>query len=517
MKKRFLIVFSLLLITALLYSPLSGKGEFSAKRFGSYLKQAMSEWKVPGVAIGVIHKGKVILAQGYGFRDVRNKKPVTAGTIFAIGSSTKAMTSFAVGALVDEGKVEWDKPVKDYLADFKLFDPYVTTHITPRDLLNHNSGLPRHDLVWYGSKQSRKELYDVLRYLEPSAGFRSKFQYQNLMYMTAGYLIGQVTGSTWEEEVKKRILAPLGMTNSNYSVLESQESDDFALPYGGGFKQTERIHFYKQMEAIAPAGALNSNIHDMLRWVRLNLQKGKWQDKQLIKPNIMNQLHTPQVIAGGYITAMFSSFKELSYPTYGMGWFIFHFRGRKLLMHGGNINGFSAMVSFMPETQSGIVILTNKNGTFLPSFTAFHLYDRLLGYSPAPWKLRFKRILEKYMNSEQEKEKKEKAEVSEKIHLPTHPLEKFTGLYRHPAYGSVKIEMKDRALYFGYNNFPSPLKHSLYNVFELSEGMAKGMKVQFHIDEKGNIGSVSIPLEQTLDRIKFKRVKKKEKREGSKE
>ncbi|MCP5049089.1 MAG: beta-lactamase family protein, partial [bacterium] len=278
---------------------------------------------------------------------------------------------------------------------FKLFAPYVTAQITPRDLLNHCSGIPRHDWVWYGDKRSRKEIYGILRYLEPNTGFRSRFQYQNLMYMAGGYLIGQMSGSTWEEVVRERIFEPLGMKASNYSLCESQKDDNFASPYGGQLEKTKRMHFYKDGGAVAPAGGINSNVKDMLQWVRLNLQKGKWQGKQLIKPQTMQQLHTPQVIAMGEITERFYPFRELSYPTYGMGWFIYHYRGRKILFHGGNINGFSALVSFMPDTQTGIVILTNKNGSRLPGIVSFHIYDRLLGITPPPWSKRFKALLQK--------------------------------------------------------------------------------------------------------------------------
>jgi CubicO group peptidase (beta-lactamase class C family) len=507
MRKRFSAAMVLLIIL-FLYLPLSAQGHLSRKEFRKFVYRAMDVWKVPGAAVGVIYKGNVLLAEGYGFRDVEKKLPANRHTIFAIGSSTKAFTTLAMGILVDEGKLDWDRPVKHYLPDFRMYDPYVSEHMTPRDLVIHNSGLPRHDLMWYGSNRTRKELYDLLHYLEPSKGFRAAYQYQNLMYMTAGYLVGRITDSSWENVVQKRILDPLGMTGTNFSVSVSQTGDNYALPYEEEDDRIKPVPFYPGFSEahanVGPAGSINSNITDLLKWVKLHLRQGKWKDLRIINESTLQQIHTPRVIPGGITAALLSDFKEFSYPTYGMGWFIQHFRGHKILHHGGNIDGFSAMVSFMPGNNSGVVVLTNKGGTFLTLAVVLHVYDRLLGIEPAPWSQRFKTEIDKLRAAQKAKEDEED-KLRKKNTGPTHPLTEFAGEFEHPAYGPLFITVKDNALHFEYNRFSSPLGHFHYNVFKAETGLAKGLKFQFLLNEKGDIDRVAVPLESGVDNIVFRR------------
>ncbi|MFQ6032023.1 MAG: serine hydrolase domain-containing protein, partial [Candidatus Zixiibacteriota bacterium] len=215
----------------------------------------MKEWKVPGLAISIVKEDKVIYTKGFGFRDVKKGLKVTPHTLFAIGSCTKAFTAVAMGFLVDEGKLDWDKPVREYLPSFKLKDPFASERMTPRDLVCHRSGLPRHDLVWYNSSTSREELTHRLQYLEPSKDFRTTYQYQNLMFMTAGYMVGKIAGKTWEEFVRERILEPLGMEESNFSVEDSKKAPDFALPYFKD-KQERVIEIpFRNIDNVGPAGS----------------------------------------------------------------------------------------------------------------------------------------------------------------------------------------------------------------------------------------------------------------------
>src|SRR5271165_1646343 len=214
---------------ALLLAAAALAGAQKLDNFDAFAKQALRDWKCDGFAIAVIEDGKVILSKGYGLRDVKKNLPVTEKTLFAIGSSTKSFTVTSMGVLVDEGKLDWDKPVRDYLPDFRLWDQFATERMTPRDLVTHRSGLPRHDLMWYNSPFSREELFARLRYLEPNKDFRTTFQYQNLMFLTAGYLAGQVADMSWEDYVRKVIFQPLGMSSSNFSVTDSQKTSEYSL------------------------------------------------------------------------------------------------------------------------------------------------------------------------------------------------------------------------------------------------------------------------------------------------
>src|SRR5215468_6078573 len=243
---------SVRLITLFLIALLGGPAKLRAQDnstppnfngFDGFVEQVMKDWKVPGLAVAVVKDGKVIYAKGFGYRDVKKGLKVTPDTLFAIGSCSKAFTATAMAILADEGKLDWDKPVRNYLPDLMLHDGYATEHIRPRDLVTHQSGLPRHDMVWYGSPLSRKELYDRLRYLEPSRPLHAKYQYNNLMFMTAGLLVERLSGVTWEQFVRTRILDPLGMKNTNFSVSDSEKSSDFAQPYSEVKGQTRRIPF----------------------------------------------------------------------------------------------------------------------------------------------------------------------------------------------------------------------------------------------------------------------------------
>jgi len=479
------------------------------KGFDKFVKKSMEEWKVPSVAISIVKNGKVILSKGYGFRDIKKKLEVTPKTLFAIGSCTKAFTAVATGILVDEGKLDWDKPVREYLPFFKLHDPFTSERITPRDLLCHRCGLPRHDLMWYNSSCSREELIRRLRYLEPSQDFRYKWQYQNLMFVVAGYLIEKITGKTWEEFIRERIFKPLGMMNSNFSVEDSKKSPDFALPYLEKDGKVIEIPF-RNIDNVGPAGSINSNVEEMAKWIMLNLNKGKYNGKQIISESAISQIHSPQMVISQPI-----KYDELFYSTYGMGWVITAYRGHLMLQHGGGIDGFTALVSFMPKDKIGIVILTNLSGTPLTSIIAYNIYDRLLGLDQIPWNERIKEEVKK-AKEQTEKAKKEKDKDRKPNTKPSHPLEDYTGEYENPGYGIIKIEKEGENLKATYNSITYKLTHYHYDVFELKNELFEiTKKVSFFMDKKGNINSLSIQLEPSVKDIVFTRIPEKKLREES--
>jgi len=257
-----------------------------------FIAQAMKDWKVPGLALAVIQGDEVILKKGYGYRDAEKQLPVTPNTLFAIGSITKSFTVTTLGMEMDEGKIDWDKPVRDYLPTFKLYEPVLTEQMTIRDLITHRSGLPRHDFIWYTSDFSREDLLRRLQYLEPSKPLRTTFQYNNLMFMTAGYIAGQLNGTSWEDAITQRIFKPLEMTGTNFSELDTQNSADFAQPYrkGSDLKaELKRIPFDAQCPnrcAMGPAGEINSNVEDMSKYLLFHMGKGKAAGKQLFPRTI---------------------------------------------------------------------------------------------------------------------------------------------------------------------------------------------------------------------------------------
>jgi len=466
--------------------------------FDAFANPALRDWKCDGFAIAVVQDGKVILSKGYGLRDVKKNLPVTEKTLFAIGSATKSFTVTSLGVLVDQGKLDWDKPVRDYLPDFKMWDPFATERMTPRDLVTHRSGLPRHDLMWYGSPFSRQEIFERLRYLEPNKDFRTTFQYQNLMFMTAGYLAGHVAGTTWEQFVRTSIFEPLGMASSNFSVTDSQKSSDFSLPYKVANDIVVDVPF-RNIDSIGPAGSINSNIEDMTKYVMMHLAKGKG----VLSATNEVQMTTPQMAI-----ATPSPDKELGDLAYGMGFFVTSYRGHKFVHHGGNIDGFSALVAFLPQDNIGLVILTNQDSSALPAIVAYNVWDRLLGFDQIDWTTRVKQ--QRAMTKASEQAAKQKGYTTQRAGThPSHEMAEYAGEYEHPGYGIVRIEPAGGALKLDYHGLGGVLTHFHYDVFEVPKDELNPFsqeKVEFHTNLAGEIDSLGIPFEATLKDITFVRL-----------
>lgn len=498
LKRRIIAFFAALVVLALAVAPAGAakkEPRIDPKDFAAFVNKALAEWKVPGVAVAVVKGGRVILAEGYGIRDVAKNLPVTPRTIFAIGSSSKAFTATALGILVDEKKLEWDKRVRDYLPAFQLQDEVASEQMTPRDLLCHRSGLARHDLAWIGSAFSRKELFDRMRFLEPIADFRSIFEYNNFMFMTAGHLAGEVTGSTWEDVVRSRIFEPLGMKDSDLSIKDSRKKPDLALPYGEKEDKIVELPF-RDIDAMGPAGSINSNVLDMAQWVLLNLNKGKAGDKQVISEAGLAEIHSPQMVIRDGSFRMLEKFPEMFASSYGMGWIVTQYRGHNWIHHGGNVDGFTAFVTFFPRDDMGVVVLSNKNGSFVPEIVALNVADRLLGLDQVPWSGRYQEMRDK--SRIQAEKRKGEADKDRKMGTrPSHPLEDYAGEYIHAAYGPLSVQKDGDSLRMTRNGMTFTATHYHFDVFDISTeaiGMTLAFKATFALDLKGNVASVSVPF-----------------------
>lgn len=475
--------------------------------FDVFVAQAMQSFKVPGVAIAVVQNGRIILAKGYGHRDVDKQLPITSRTLFPIASITKSFTVTTLGTLVDDGKLDWDKPVRNYLPGFRMYDPVATDELTPRDLVTHRSGLPRHDLLWYSSNFTRKQLVERLRYLEPNKPIRMTFQYNNLMFITAGYLAGELNDTSWEDAVRQRVLTPLGMTNTMFSSQEAQKSSDFAQPYRKNRKTEEvRKIAFADWGDVGPAGAINSNLDDLSRYLVFHMNKGTVDGKQILSRNNAEQMQTPQMVIQGI-----PDYKELGEGSYGMGLFISTYRGHKFVEHGGNLDGFSLELAFLPQDQIGVVVLTNLDGTPVRDLLAYNVFDRLLGLEQAPWIQRFLDREKKFKEAESTAEQKGFTGEKPNTH-PSHDLKDYAGEFSHPAYGLVTIAMADGFggdLKLTLNRLTRPVHHFHYDTFAVPadplDPMEK-MKVSFITDLNGDISSLSMPLESNVKPIVFERV-----------
>ncbi len=473
--------------------------------FDAYVADVMNDFKVPGVGVAVVKNGQVILAKGYGFRDAESKLPLTTKTLFPIASITKSFTVTTLGMLVDEGKLSWDKPVREYLPGFRMYDSVATDELTPRDLVTHRSGLPRHDSVWYTSNFSRKELVARLRYLEPNMPLRQTFQYNNLMFITAGYLAGELDHSEWEQAVQQHVLTPLGMTSTVFHSADARKSPDYAQPYRRNYKDGEvnKIEFADWGD-IGPAGAINSNIDDLSRYLLFHLNKGALDGKQLLSANNSAQMQTPQMTIAGT-----PPFKELGENSYGMGFFISNYRGHKMVDHGGNLDGFSLNLAFLPNDGVGVVVLTNLDQTPVRDFLAYAVFDRLLGLDQTPWKERFLEVRKKSDESQLSAERMGlTGEVAGTRY--SHALRDYCGEFANDGYGHVTIAAGKTmdSLSLQLNRIARPIAHFHYDTFAVPANPLDDMeklKVTFVTDLNGEIASLSMPLEPHVKPIVFER------------
>ena len=471
--------------------------------FEPCLQKAIEDYQVPGLAVGVVVDGEVVYARGFGYRDVEQSLPVTPETLFAIGSCTKAFTTFAIGNLVDEGCFEWDQPVIDILPEFRLSDQYATTNVTLRDVLTHRTGMPRHEFVWYNAKMSKSEMLRRIRFLQPSFDIRQRYQYGNLMYFIAGLAMEKMTGRTWEELIRMRILDPLEMYKTNFSVEETQNSKNFACPYLEKNDQLKKIPF-RNLSLIGPAGSINSNINELSHWLKMLLAGGVYKSQALISPATLQELHAPQVIVPGAPET-----KESLLYAYGIGWGVTSYLGHYLVSHDGVSDGFTSVTGLLPAENIGFVVLTNKNMTTLPRYVSMHIIDLLLELPFHDWIQDGAESIRK--NKQSLKERILEEDLSRKIGtFPSHELNDYVGIYEHPGYGKVEIELVDGKLQAVYNDLVFILDHWHYDVFRVIEEKQdmvisfEGTKFSFCNNANGDIGELVVPFEPSADDIVFK-------------
>ncbi|HSH44491.1 MAG TPA: serine hydrolase domain-containing protein, partial [Longimicrobiales bacterium] len=285
----------LLLAAAPMAAPAQALDPAAQRALDAYVESAMADWGVPGVAIAVVKDDQVVMARGYGEREVGSGEPVDENTVFAIASITKSFTSAAMGMLVEEGRVAWDDPVTEHLSGFQLADPWVTREFTIRDLLSHRAGVERGDWLWFGTDYDRDEVVHHLRYLRPVADFRADYGYSNNMYIAAGQLIAEVTGTNWDDFVTRRIFEPLGMRRSNTTVRALPAMDNVAAPHeelNGALTTVPPGNLDNE----GPGGSINSSVAQMAQWIRLMLNGGEVDGRRLLDSATIAEIHSPHVV-----------------------------------------------------------------------------------------------------------------------------------------------------------------------------------------------------------------------------
>ncbi len=493
--------------------------------FDDYIESEIAAYNVPGLSAAIIYEGEVVHMKGYGLRNIAENLPVTPETLFAMASCTKAFTAMSAAMLVEEGKLDWDTPVRHYLPWFKLYDPVTTEQVTPRDLACHRTGVPRHDYVRYGSPLSRREIVEHLRYVQPNKPLRYLYQYNNLMIVTLGYLVGEIAGMSWEAFVKQRILDKLGMSFTQFSVTDSQKSSDAALPYsleknldevllpslrakrsgeGSGEGFIKAIPF-RNLDNGAPAGAINSNLVDMMKWLKIHMSGGKYAGGQLIREDLLKEMHTHQMVMPLVPDMPGYGYDEIQRVSYALGWRVQTYRGRQMVWHTGGIDGFTSMTSFIPGHNMGVVVLNNMNHSNLPITVTLNIYDRLFGLDVIPWSKRIKEKEDGFARNA--KAALEKRAAARKPNAPTtHPLDDYVGDYWHPGYETLTISRDGDSLNATHNGWIYALKHYHYDIFEATNSDIEfSVLAPFIMDNAGKVSEFRLQLEPLVDPIIFKR------------
>ncbi len=482
------------------------------ENFDQAIEAAMASWHCPGTAIAVVRGDEILHQQAYGVRNVEENLPLTIDTRFAMASVTKSFTAMSVALLVDEGKLAWDKPVREYIPEFILDDPYVTEHITVRDMLSHRTGLPRHDFAAWRLDISRAEFVKRMRHLKFSASFREKFQYNNLMYYAAGHLVETVAEQPWETFMQERIFDPLGMRASNFVPESPQATQVNAEGYrvdrdeAGAAKGL--VHMpHAAFTTLSPgaAGALFSTLADLTQWLKVQVNSGRAGDVQLVSPGNLQQMHLPQTIipGGGVQEALMGN----TIYTYGMGWFIEPYRGYTLVHHGGNLEGHSLIIGFVPQKQIGVVGLTNIAGLPLRDVLLYDAIDRALDLPEGEWNRKYHDLFDPIIVGQAKGKQTASAEQVPDA-PPTHPLATYAGTFAADGYPDFGVKLESdllQACTVGSLAW-STLRHYHYNVFEWHlADFDSWMKVQFLINENGEIDTVSLPIEPAVDNVIFRR------------
>lgn len=463
-----------------------------------YVQETMESWGVPGLALAVVKDGSVVHARGYGVREVGRDAPVDEHTLFAIGSTSKAFTTAALAMLVDEGELSWDDPATRHLPGLQLHDPYPTRKLTVRDLVTHRSGLPRCDRLWYGTSYDRDEILRRVRHCEPTSSFRSRFGYQNIMFLAAGEVVSEVSDIRWDAFVEGRIFGPLGMERSSTSVDSLEGMPNVASPHEEIDGEVRPVP-WRDIDNVGPAGSINSSVAEMARWIRLQLDEGVFGGDTLISPGSVAEMHSPQMLREADPSTRQLLGDRSHFLAYGLGWAMRDYEGVKILDHGGGIDGMRAQVALVPEEELGMVILTNRGGSSPVIPLMYRIVDAYLGVPASDWSERFKAVADS-MEAEREEEERKLREARKEGTSPSLDLAAYAGTYTDSLYGDLEVTEEGGTLSLSYQSFEADLEHWHLDTFQAAwhdpvvarQGLSASL-LTFRLDARGRVASVEVP------------------------
>lgn len=472
---------------------------FSHSTFDAYVHKAMNDWHVPGLALAVINGDDRAYMKCYGVLEEGRNELVNENTLFAIGSCSKAFTAAALGILVDEKKLQWDDKAHVFLKDLQLPDEYMTRELTIRDMLSHRSGLEEAGMLWAYTGMSRKELMSKVKYLKPKIDFRTEWLYNNLIFLSAGEIIPTVAGISWDDFIMQRIFKPLHMTRSNTSARVSLGLDNVASPHCVIDNKAHPIP-YHIIDGIAPSGGINSTISDMSHWVKLQVNRGMYNDERIMAEETINEMSFPQSIVD----------KTHPFHLYGLGLALYDYHGEKVIFHEGNIDGMSATFAVLPEKKIGFIVLVNSNKSSIGKILLNTIFDKYLNIKPVTdWNAKLLADAQQKKIAELAYEQKRNAE---RIHdtTPSLDLGSYVGTYRSLLYGdAIVFQVESGHLNIKFLSYQGSLDHWQNDTFMLDVASAYPLFTDkftcvFTVDNKKGT-ELQIQYPDTMDGL-FKKV-----------
>lgn len=444
--------------------PATARTPTPAAAFDAYVADAVAEWGTTGLAVAVVRGGETVFAKGYGVRDLGTGAPVDAHTLFAIGSTTKAMTAAAIGMLVDEGALHWDSRVEELLPGFALADPWVSRELTVRDLLTHRAGLGNADLLWYRRGADPDWIVSQARLIPTAYSMRAGYVYQNIMYAAAGAVIETVSGRSWAEFVTERILEPLGMERTVALGRMTESMDNVASPHYR-IDGEVRVIDNAWVDPVAAAGSVWSSVNDMAKWVAFMLSDGEVDGLRLLEPATHAELLTPQIVVPRASFYPTTAVTEPTWTTYALGWFQHDWGARDLSFHTGSIDGMVAIAALLPEEGLGVYVLANLDHSEVRHALMYEALERWGGFeSGRDWSVELKELYDG-IAAEQADRTRGFLERRTLDTEPSLPLEAFAGTYHDPLFGNVEIRLEQGGLQIVRGEVTGDLAHWHYDNF----------------------------------------------------
>ncbi|HEY7573929.1 MAG TPA: serine hydrolase, partial [Thermoanaerobaculia bacterium] len=446
---RFRLLVLLLAVAGDLAAAAPQSGLTLPKPLDDEIAAAIEEWQIPGAAVVVVKDGRTVAAKGYGVRELGKPDRVDADTIFDIASLTKSFTAAAIASMVDEGRLDWDKPIRSYLPAVQFSDPWLTANVTLRDLLCHRTGV-RNNAAPFRGHLTRTQVVGLFRYLEPLSAFRTKWEYSNIGYALAGEVAATAAGASWEEVVARRIILPLDMTRTTADFDLAPSMGNIASGHVVTNGVQRAVSRGSERSSTAAAGAVQSSARDLATWLLFQLGDGTFKGRRVLSASSMAEMHAPQIYVP--TRAEFRKSRQLEhFAAYGFGWQVWDYRGHYMLWHSGNGDGQLAYMVLLPDSNLGVAVLTNSWRTTVVLNVA--MAQRILdSYLNLPTRDYVAEYRESWKKSEEKDAADEKALEASRLKntSPALPLLAYAGTYRDQLGLDVVVGLENEALTFQY-------------------------------------------------------------------